>query len=194
MPRTRRCLRRQRFYQKGISKGLMDMALLRLLPLRIENRCARMGAGITCLWRTRYAGRARFTPSVAASQSPLCFVGSYANIRPLPCSAFSAKRHACFVCSLTSALATPSLRYHLFAVGAACAAQHIANCAHIKSRRSQAVCLPFQYRFVATKCQEPPLRVGCILYTCCGRRPPLPHKACALRGPRLRITPPFAAR
>ena len=58
-------------------------------------------------------------------------------------------------------------------VSFAAAIHGLANCAHIKIRRSKADCLLFQYRFVA---------------------PPSPHKACALRGPlrcfrRLSFTP-----
>ena len=48
--------------------------------------------------------------------APTLFFCKNTVIRPLPCSSSSAKRHACFGCSLASALTTPSLRYHLFAV------------------------------------------------------------------------------
>ena len=54
----------------------------------------------------------------ASSQSPFMFgaVGRLPPLTSLPCSSFSAKRHAKVACSVVNALTTALFCYHLFAV------------------------------------------------------------------------------
>ena len=52
---------------------------------------------------------------VGAKYALLRFSFAKKNIRPLPCSSFSAKSHARLTCSVASALATAHCRYQLFA-------------------------------------------------------------------------------
>ena len=114
--------------------------------------------------------------------APTLFFCKNTVIRPLPCSSSSAKRHACFGCSLASALTTPSLRYHLFAV---CRLRRFMSQALYRLRRRF---LFLGKRHLALSASQSSLcSVGMVMPTSArSLAPPSPHKAHALRGPRPR--------